>query len=89
MLYAWQSVWLISILRCASSEPLQTLHSPPPAQHVQDCFGGSSPFQKALKQAFEAFINETVTDPTNQQPLATASELLASFCDHLLRKVCT
>jgi cullin 1 len=46
---------------------------------VRGCFGGHAVFQKALKDAFEAVINRPL-------PQATTAELLASYCDALLRK---
>lgn len=47
--------------------------------YVTDCFGGSSLFHKALKEAFESFCNKQVAG-------ASAAELMASFCDTMLRK---
>jgi cullin 1 len=48
-------------------------------RYVQHCFGGASLFHKALKEAFEAFVNKPVAG-------ATSAELMAGFCDTLLRK---
>ena len=47
--------------------------------YVKECFGGASLFHKALKEAFEAFCNKQVAG-------ASAAELMASFCDTLLKK---
>lgn len=47
--------------------------------YVTDSFSGSSLFHKALKEAFESFCNKKVAG-------ASAAELLASYCDTLLRK---
>ena len=47
--------------------------------YVTECFGASSLFHKALKEAFEAFCNKQVAG-------ASAAELMASFCDTLLKK---
>lgn len=47
--------------------------------YVCNCFGGSSIFHKALKEAFESFCNKQVGD-------ASPAELMASFCDLVLRK---
>ena len=49
-------------------------------QYVSDCFANSSLFHKALKEAFEAFCNKNVGN-------TTSAELLANFCDNLLKKV--
>lgn len=48
-------------------------------EYVKECFGGASLFHKALKEAFEAFCNKQVAG-------ASAAELMASFCDTLLKK---
>lgn len=48
-------------------------------QYVADCFGNSSLFHKALKEAFESACNKTVAG-------ASVAELMASFGDSLLRK---
>ena len=50
------------------------------AQYVTDCFSNHSLFHKALKEAFEQFCNK----PVGQ---SSSAELMASFCDNLLRKV--
>lgn len=47
--------------------------------YVTNCFGGSSIFHKALKEAFESFCNKQVGG-------ASPAELMASFCDLVLRK---
>ena len=47
--------------------------------YVTECFTSSSLFHKALKEAFEAFCNKQVAG-------ASAAELMASFCDNLLKK---
>lgn len=47
--------------------------------YVTECFGASSLFHKALKEAFETFCNKQVGG-------SSAAELMASFCDTLLRK---
>ncbi|EFN56087.1 hypothetical protein CHLNCDRAFT_22706 [Chlorella variabilis] len=49
-------------------------------EYVQDSFGNSSLFHKALKEAFESFCNKQVSG-------ASVAELMASFCDNLLKKV--
>ena len=46
---------------------------------VADCWSNNSQFHKALKEAFEAFCNRSVGG-------ATFAELLANFCDNLLKK---
>ncbi|KAI3437587.1 hypothetical protein D9Q98_000040 [Chlorella vulgaris] len=48
-------------------------------EYVQDSFGNSSLFHKALKEAFESFCNKQVAS-------ASVAELMASFCDNLLKK---
>jgi cullin 1 len=48
-------------------------------EYVQDSFGNSSLFHKALKDAFEAFCNKQVAG-------ASMAELMATFCDNLLKK---
>eukprot|EP00245_Coleochaete_scutata_P004099 TRINITY_DN16351_c0_g1_i1.p1 TRINITY_DN16351_c0_g1~~TRINITY_DN16351_c0_g1_i1.p1 ORF type:complete len:743 (+),score=208.68 TRINITY_DN16351_c0_g1_i1:174-2402(+) len=48
-------------------------------QYVTDCFAAHSLFHKALKEAFEVFCNKTVAG-------STSAELLATFCDNLLKK---
>jgi cullin 1 len=49
-------------------------------QYVNECFANSSLFHKALKEAFEAFCNKSVAG-------STSAELMANFCDNLLKKV--
>jgi cullin 1 len=50
------------------------------AKHmVSSYFGGSSLFQKALRDAFESFINKEVTAKF------TNTEMIATFCDRVLR----
>jgi cullin 1 len=49
------------------------------SEYVAECFTGGSLFHKALKEAFESFCNKQVTG-------ASVAELMASFCDTLLRK---
>lgn len=49
--------------------------------YVSECFANSSLFHKALKEAFEAFCNKSVAQNH------TSAELLANFCDNLLKKV--
>lgn len=49
-------------------------------QYVTHCFGNSSLFHKALKEAFESFCNKTVAG-------SSSAELMANFCNNLLRKV--
>ena len=49
-------------------------------QYVTDCFSNHSLFHKALKEAFEQFCNK----PVGQ---SSSAELMASFCDNLLKKV--
>ena len=46
---------------------------------VVESFSGSPLFHKALKEAFESFCNKKVAG-------ASAAELMATFCDTLLRK---
>ena len=48
--------------------------------YVCDCFANSSLFHKALKEAFEFFCNKNVAG-------SSTAELMANFCDNLLRKV--
>jgi len=48
--------------------------------YVSDCFANSSLFHKALKEAFEFFCNKSVAG-------SSTAELMANFCDNLLRKV--
>ena len=47
--------------------------------YVQECFNNDSLFHKALKDAFENFCDKQVAN-------STSAELLASFCDNLLKK---
>lgn len=47
--------------------------------YVNDCFANSSLFHKAVKEAFEIFCNRQVAG-------SSSAELLASFCDNLLKK---
>ena len=49
--------------------------------YVSSCFANSSLFHKSLKEAFEAFCNKMVAG-------STSAELMANFCDNLLKKVC-
>lgn len=49
-------------------------------QYVVGCFSNSSPFHKALKEAFESFCNKAVAG-------CTSAELMATFCNNLLKKV--
>lgn len=48
-------------------------------KYVQECFMNSSLFHKALKEAFETFCNKQVAG-------SSSAELLANFCDNLLKK---
>jgi hypothetical protein len=48
--------------------------------YVSTCFANSSLFHKALKEAFEGFCNKNVAG-------STSAELMANFCDNLLKKV--
>ncbi|KAJ3673348.1 hypothetical protein LUZ60_006722 [Juncus effusus] len=47
--------------------------------YVTECFQNHSLFHKALKEAFEVFCNKGVGG-------STSAELLASFCDNILKK---
>ena len=47
--------------------------------YVYDCFSNNAVFHKALREAFEAFCNTEVSG-------STTPELLANFCDNLLKK---
>ena len=47
---------------------------------MSTCFCNSSLFHKSLKDAFENFVNKSVAG-------STSAELMASFCDNLLKKV--
>jgi hypothetical protein len=49
------------------------------AQYVAECFSNSSLFHKALKEAFESFCNKQVAG-------SSSAELMANFCDNLLKK---
>ena len=49
-------------------------------QYVAECFSSSSLFHKALKEAFESFCNKQVAG-------SSSAELMANFCDNLLKKV--
>ena len=51
-------------------------------QYVVECFQSSSLFHKALKEAFESFCNKTVSG-------TTMAELMANFCNNLLKRVNT
>ena len=46
---------------------------------VHGCFDGTMIFHKALKEAFEVFCNKNILS-------STSAEMLASFCDNLLKK---
>mmetsp|Transcript_4340 Transcript_4340/g.5014 ORF Transcript_4340/g.5014 Transcript_4340/m.5014 type:complete len:742 (+) Transcript_4340:144-2369(+) len=48
-------------------------------QYVNTCFQNASLFHKAMKEAFEVFCNKGVAG-------STSAELMASFCDNLLKK---
>ena len=50
-------------------------------QYVVECFMSSSLFHKALKEAFEAFCNKQVAG-------CTIAEIMANFCNNLLKRVC-
>ncbi|KNA11180.1 hypothetical protein SOVF_137680 [Spinacia oleracea] len=47
--------------------------------YVTDCFNSHTIFHKALKEAFEVFLNKGVAG-------SSSAELLASFCDNILKK---
>jgi len=47
--------------------------------YVAECFNSDSLFHRALKEAFEVFCNKGVAG-------STSAELLATFCDNLLKK---
>ncbi|XP_057440709.1 cullin-1-like isoform X2 [Lotus japonicus] len=47
--------------------------------YVNDCFMNHSQFHKALKEAFEVFCNKNVAGNPS-------AELLATFCDNILKK---
>mmetsp|Transcript_133 Transcript_133/g.406 ORF Transcript_133/g.406 Transcript_133/m.406 type:complete len:742 (+) Transcript_133:275-2500(+) len=48
-------------------------------QYVSGCFNNNAQFHKALKEAFELFCNKGVHG-------SNSAELLATFCDNLLKK---
>ncbi|KAG8067206.1 hypothetical protein GUJ93_ZPchr0005g14420 [Zizania palustris] len=50
--------------------------------YVTECFQGHTLFHKALKEAFEVFCNKGVSG-------SSSAELLASFCDNILKKGCS
>ncbi|KAJ8444726.1 hypothetical protein Cgig2_030400 [Carnegiea gigantea] len=47
--------------------------------YVTDCFNSHTIFHKALKEAFEIFLNKGVAG-------SSSAELLATFCDNILKK---
>uniref|UniRef100_A0A803KZQ6 Cullin family profile domain-containing protein n=1 Tax=Chenopodium quinoa TaxID=63459 RepID=A0A803KZQ6_CHEQI len=47
--------------------------------YVIECFSSHTIFHKALKEAFEVFLNKGVAG-------STSAELLATFCDNILKK---
>ncbi|KAL2535560.1 Cullin-1 [Forsythia ovata] len=47
--------------------------------YVTDCFSNNSLFHKAFKEAFEVFCNKAVAG-------FSSAELLASYCDNILKK---
>ncbi|KAJ8440631.1 hypothetical protein Cgig2_031048 [Carnegiea gigantea] len=47
--------------------------------YVNNCFEGHAVFQKALKEAFDIFLNKGVAG-------SSSAELLATFCDNILKK---
>ncbi|KAL2892031.1 Cullin-1 [Bienertia sinuspersici] len=47
--------------------------------YVTDCFNSHTIFHKALKEAFEVFLNKGVAG-------SSSAELLATFCDNILKK---
>ncbi|KAJ8543313.1 hypothetical protein K7X08_005836 [Anisodus acutangulus] len=47
--------------------------------YVTDCFANNTLFHKALKEAFEVFCNKIL-------PGCSSVELLASYCDNILKK---
>ncbi|KAL9229009.1 hypothetical protein vseg_004527 [Gypsophila vaccaria] len=47
--------------------------------YVIECFGSHTIFHKALKEAFEAFLNKGVSGNSS-------AELLSTFCDNILKK---
>lgn len=46
---------------------------------VRECFGQNAIFQKAMKEAFEIFVNKDIHK-------MTTAEMLSNFCDNLLKK---
>jgi len=46
---------------------------------VKECFGQNAIFQKAMKEAFEMFVNKDIHK-------MTTAEMLSNFCDNLLKK---
>lgn len=46
---------------------------------VTTCFSGNSIFHKAMKEAFEVFVNKDIGK-------TTTAELISNFCDNLLKK---
>ena len=48
--------------------------------YVNTCFSNTSLFHKSLKEAFEGFCNKNVSG-------TSSAELMANFCDNLLKKV--
>jgi len=46
---------------------------------VKECFGQNTIFQKAMKEAFEQFVNKDIHK-------VTTAEMLSNFCDNLLKK---
>lgn len=49
------------------------------SDYVSNCFENASLFHRALKEAFESFANKQVAG-------ASVAELMASFCDNILKK---
>lgn len=49
-------------------------------EYVVESFNNGSLFHKSLKEAFEAFCNRPIGT-------STMAELMATFCDNLLKKV--
>ena len=70
--------WALPWLQPSAPEPHTT--ACPQPQYVSTCFCNGSLFHKALKEAFEAFCNKNVAG-------SSSAELMASFCDNLLKKV--
>lgn len=46
---------------------------------VKECFGQNAIFQKAMKEAFETFVNKDIHK-------VTTADMLSNFCDNLLKK---